>query len=382
MRAIHHSLLALLALCLVSHAGLAADQRIILVNRLDDNVSNPAPGMLRWALEQPGQRRVEFAVSGDIRLKDRIKIEHGDLEIDGRTAPDLGVCVRGGSLEFDGANNIAISYIRVRLGDETVRARLKKEKRKRPRNSAALDCIALSNCRNVVVEHCSLSWSCDELLSVIRCHNVTVRDCILSEPLGDPRLHPYGDLHAYPLLASASTLVVERCLFAHYVMRGPQFEANDLRKEDKFIVRMTARDNVMFDYKRSGARYTAGVEDHKKDAEGASFIFKFEDNLFVSEPTKYGPVERVDKHGYHSGVQVTQKDNVSLTELDSMSRKPWLASVGCSHRRDAADHRVLRNLENSRMKHILDSQNDVGGWPALDGRGDSSPTRLLFGKTP
>ncbi len=338
---------------------------VLTVTRLDDDLTNPQPGMLRWALLQPVARSVVFAVAGDVKLKDRIKIRAGGLLLDGWSAPSQGVCVRGGSLDFEGVRDITIRGIRVRLGDQTVRSSLRAQRLTRPKNSAGLDCIALAGCTNVLIEHCSLSWSCDEILSVIRCRNVIVRDCILSEPLGDARLHPYGDQHAYPLLASASTLIVERCLFAHYVMRGPQFEANDLRKGDNFTVHMTAGDNVMFDFKRSGARYTAGVENHKADSDGAQFIFRFENNLFINKTTEFGAIERVDKHGFHTGVKCIQSGNLALAGLDSTRRKPWLQTVGCSQVRDSTDKRILNDLATNRTRKTLRSQRRIGGWPAL-----------------
>jgi hypothetical protein len=351
-------------LVLLSFTASAAP-RVLEVTRLDDDVRSPQPGMFRWAMMQRGERRVEFKVAGDVMLRDRVQIRHGSLTVDGSSAPAQGVCIRGGSLEFENAADVVLRFLRIRLGDETTRARLKREKRSRPKSSISLDCVELRGCRNVVIEHCSFSWSCDELLSISRSHNVTIRDCILSEPLGHKRLHPYGDEHAYALLASASTLTVERCLFAHFVMRGPQFEANDLRRRDQFQVKMVAKDNVVFDYKRSGSRYTTGPEDYKTEARGKTYQFTFQDNLYIAEPTKYGAIERVEKHGVHPGVKVTIKGNTERLALDDLARKPWLTTVGCSHQRDAADLRILENLRTNRHRPTIDSQRDVGGWPDL-----------------
>ncbi len=354
----------LLLACLLCITAQAAP-RVIHVTRLDDDVRNPQPGMFRWALMQRGERRVEFQVAGDVMLKDRVQIRSGSLTVDGRTAPAQGICIRGGSLEFENAAGVTLRYLRIRLGDETTRAKLKREKRTRPKSSVGLDCLELRSCRDFLIEHCSFSWSCDELLSISRSHHIIVRDCILSEPLGDKRLHPYGDQHAYAFLASASTLTIERCLFAHFIMRGPQFEANDMRRTDRYTVRMTAQDNVIFDYKRSGSRYTTGPEDFKAEAKGKTFHFIFQDNLYVGAPTRYGAIERVDKHGTHPGVKVTIKDNLELPTIGSFQRKPWLAEVGCSHQRDAVDLRILDNLLHNRPCPIIDSQRDVGGWPDL-----------------
>ena len=49
----------------------------------------------------------------------------------------------------------------------------------------------------------------------------------------------------------ASTIV--HCLVAHYHMRGPQFEANDVRQGLGYDIQMEADNNVLFDYERSGS---------------------------------------------------------------------------------------------------------------------------------
>jgi pectate lyase len=83
---------------------------IHMVTRLDDDVKKPLPGMLRWALFQKGMRIIRFGIEGDLRLKDRVLIRHGRLTVDGYDAPGAGVCVRGGSLEFVGYENVILRH--------------------------------------------------------------------------------------------------------------------------------------------------------------------------------------------------------------------------------------------------------------------------------
>jgi hypothetical protein len=342
------------------------------VTRLDDRLSKPEPGMLRWALNQVGPRNVEFTVAGVIKLKSHITITSGDVSIDGSKGPGQGVCIRGGSLDFSGADNITVRYLRIRRGDENVT-----KSGGRASGSAGLDCLAFRECQNVLVEHCSLSWSCDELLSVIRCRDVVVRDCILSEPLGNPKLHPYGNNHSFAVLASASTLKIEHCLMAHYVMRGPQYEANDMRRKDNFTVQMSANDNVMFDYQHSGSRWTAGVEDHKSEAKGKRFLFTFKHNFYIPGKPSAPAVHRETKHGTHPGVKAVVEGNRVLERIGSFDDKPWLHAVGCSHWRDDVDKRVLNDLADNRLRPTIKSQRQVGGWPDLDK--NTNTLQLLFG---
>lgn len=394
--------------------------RIIQVNRLDDDPENPKPGSFRWAVLQKGPRVVTFARPGTIHLKDRLVIRDSNLTIDGSEAPGLGVCLAGGALEFHRCNDLTIRHLRVRLGDSNTRQRNRRQHRRRPENSRGLDCITLHECRNVLIEHVSASWSCDEILSVVRCRNVIVQWCILSEPLSDWRLHPYGDRHACCLNASASTLSVRHCLFAHYVIRGPQFEANDMRRGDHWDVRMEAINNVMFDFKRSGSRYTTGVEDHRREASGKRFLFQFIGNLYLPADAGRTSIEAITRHGTTKAVRVFAADNFEVAAdgrirpaaIRTDDHKPvasapppifnqvrsgplfqWgartrrgfdpslldavLQNAGCSQRRDAVDERLVAEVRKFRSRRMIDSPADRGGYPALDGRTTSEERRRI-----
>jgi hypothetical protein len=381
-----------------AHAKGGKGGREIEVNRLDDDLKNPKPGMLRFALLQKGPRILKFKKAGTIRLLGEVEVNEPFLTMDGHDAPGAGVCIRGGTLEFKDTHDIIIRYLRVRLGDETTLRRNQEQDVKRPKNSKALDCISLTRCRDVIVDHVSTSWSCDELFSVVHCQNITIQWCLLAEPLTNPALHPYGDNHAFCFNASASTLSVHHCLFARYVMRGPQFEANDMRKEDGYAVQMEAVNNIMFDYHKSGSRYTTGVEDHRDEARGKTFQFQFLGNVYLGDPKRDRPaIEAVMKHEVHPGVSAYVDDSRLVKLSDTKGRESlmkaaeaqWAAAplfsahvpvvvkprevvlqevldlTGCSHARDAVDLRIIADVRNQKFGDLVRSQTDVGGWPEL-----------------
>jgi hypothetical protein len=369
-----------------------AGGRVIEVTRLDDQVQNPPEGSFRWAVGQSGPRMVRFSVAGTIRLADEVTITEPFLTIDGRDAPGKGVCLSGGSLELKDTHDVIIRHIRVRLGDETTKRKNQEQKLKRPKNSNALDCISLSRCRDVLIDHVSASWSCDEIFSVVRCRNVTVQNCLISEPLSNPELHPYGDNHAFCFNASASTLTVANCLFARYVMRGPQFEANDMRRGDDYAVQMEAVNNIMFDYHRSGSRYTTGIEDHKDEAAVKGYQFQVIANSYRGDPERPA-IEAVMKHEVHGSVRAFVDDPQAVQLSDTKGREALLPAardqlqpqplfttsatnarmeaetlldtVGCSHARDSADQRIIADVRARKFGRPLRSQTEVGGWPEL-----------------
>ncbi|MGV3663712.1 MAG: hypothetical protein ACO1TE_26310 [Prosthecobacter sp.] len=370
--------------------------KVIEVTRLDDDLKNPPEGSFRWAVLQKGPRIVKFRVAGTILLQDEVEIREPFITIDGRDAPGQGICLRGGSLEFTDTHDIIVRHIRVRLGDETTKRKNAEQKLKRPEHSNALDCIGLVRCRDAIIDHVSTSWSCDELFSVVHCQNVTVQWCILAEPLSNPELHPYGDNHAFCFNSSADTMSVHHCLFARYVMRGPQFEANDMREGDAYAVQMEAVNNVMFNYERSGSRYTTGIENHKDEAARKGYAFQFIGNQYIGEPKKPA-IEAVMKHEVHAGVRSYVDDRKLVKLSDTKGREKSmdaalkqlqdapvftspvpiepesaeevlrgvLAGAGCSHARDAVDERVVKSVREKEFLPVVRSQNDVGGWPKL-----------------
>jgi hypothetical protein len=370
--------------------------KVIEVTRLDDDLKNPPEGSFRWAVGQKGPRIIKFRVAGTVVLQDEVEIKEPFITIDGSDAPGMGVCLRGGSLEFEDTHDIIVRYIRVRLGDETTKRKNRERNLKRPEHSNALDCIGLSRCRDAIIDHVSTSWSCDELFSVVHCQNVTVQWCILAEPLSNPELHPYGDNHAFCFNSSADTMSVHHCLFARYVMRGPQFEANDMREGDDYAVQMEAVNNVMFDYQRSGSRYTTGIENHKDEATPKGYAFQFIGNVYLGDPKKPA-IEAVMKHEVHGDVRAFASDRSQIQLSDTKGRenlkdaamrqiqdrpvftsptpipaqnadevlRSVLESAGCSHKRDAVDQRVIASVREKKFLPVVRSQEEVGGWPEL-----------------
>jgi hypothetical protein len=383
----------------------------IRVKSLDDDPTNVQPGTLRWAIQQKGPRIVQFAVAGNIRLKAPLRVTEPFLTLDGSSAPAGGVCICDHSFECRRTHDIVVRYLRFRHGDiETLRS-VEAAGLTRPMGSGDLDCVSLDDSQEIIFDHCSLSWSCDEIFGIVRCQNLTIQWCLLAEPLANPRIHPYGDRHAFGLNLSASTLSLHHCLLAHYHMRGPQFEANDVRRNLGYDVQMEAVNNVLFDYERSGSRYTTGIEDDPEEAVGTTFQFQFLHNFYVNRDSSKPEIEAVLKHGVIEGLKIHVSGNVGphrqsdeddqLTgvftdtklaihnaapevrrQIDSqrlfaapvpvtidtarVAYQRVLAEAGCSRRRDAVDERILNDIRDRRFGVILKSQEDAGGWPKLD----------------
>lgn len=367
--------------------------RVLIVTRLDDNPKNPTRGSLRWALQQRGPRIVKFSVSREINLQDQIIIAEPFLTLDGSEAPEGGVTISSGNLIFKDTHDIIVRHVRIRLGDEPARRQRREQRKDRPMHSTGLDCVSLEDSQRIVFDHCSLSWSCDEIFGIVRCRDVTIQWCILSEPLSGPALHPYGDDHAFPLNASASTLSVHHCLFANFVMRGPQFECNDVSSRDRRAVQMEAVNNVIAGYEHSGSRYSVGAEKKKGSDAGKSFRFQFINNLYISASRKPQAIEAITKHGVTKDILIHasgnfldyarlrplapvrppfwthEDDHLGLDSLLSEHRlfstlassnaesaevaaARVFAEAGCSSNRDAVDQRVITDVQMRRFGKV------------------------------
>jgi hypothetical protein len=369
------------------------------------NLGDSGPGTLRDAVQSAaGPRTVVFDVSGTIFLKSTLWVDKPYLTIAGQTAPGDGICIRDYSLCIRRTHDIVVRYLYLRRGDVQVRLT------GRPTGSTGLDVISIDDSRNVIIDHCSMSWSCDEIFGIVQNQNVTVQWCLISEPLGDPLVHPYGTEHAYGMNNSATTLSIHHCLMARYVMRGPQFEVNDADSSQGYPVYMESVNNVLFDYKRSGSRYTAGIETDPAAAKGIEFRFHFLNNYYIRQPslTKTPEIQVTPKWGITDQLRVYVNGNIGPNRLtddldpwrsvfvetsnvnirqasDSltaqMSDKPLfqspfpitissaaqayeqvLRSAGYDRTRDSIDTRMLNDVRNRKFSSYLKSQQEVGGW--------------------
>jgi pectate lyase len=149
--------------------------RVIEVTNLD----NSGPGSLRAACEASGARIVVFRVGGTIELQEPIRISNPYITIAGQTAPGGGILISGTNLDQTPigvyTHEVIIRFLRVRTG-------------RGDQSGQGGDCIGLqSNCYNVIIDHCSVSWSNDENLQVWAdngaSHDITFSWNIISEGL-------------------------------------------------------------------------------------------------------------------------------------------------------------------------------------------------------
>ncbi len=273
------NLLSLLALMIMSIMNIQADTQqlafpgadgygkyvtggrggeVCYVTSLDDCTDNNlVEGTLRWAIRHDNggkPRTILFKVGGTILLTSRLTFNFGDVSILGQTAPGGGICI-GGYMFYINKENVIVRYIRFRAGDLAGY--------KAGKSMASLD---MENCKNVILDHCSITWSMEECLTAYDNQYTTIQWCIIGEGL-------YNSMNAkgarsYAMQWGGEHSTMHHCLITNCNNRTPRF--NGVRNESKIGQGEHTHDaqtdsefanNVIFNWGKPNSLY--GGEDYK-----------------------------------------------------------------------------------------------------------------------
>jgi pectate lyase len=347
------------------------------------NINDSGPGSLRFGIySADGPRTIVFDVSGTIKLKSPLEVNKDCITIAGQTAPGDGICLRDYNFSIS-ANNVIVKYIRSRPGDET---------------GEQVDAISINSGKNIIVDHCSASWSIDEVLSCStgecnKIDSVTVQWCIISEGLNHSKhhkgAHGYGSLIRGCYGANYSYI---HNLYAHNANRNPRpgnYDRNSYDK-DPLGLQFDFRNNVMYNWghnrpsydgdSKSVCRYNYvnnyGKPGPDSEPEGYAYSpgskhFKayFSGNYFYGKiPSDqwslldWSDWSQSEKKAYMQKTPFSTGPVKTLTAQEAYNS--IIKTCGASLVRDAVDTRIINDVRNG-TGSIIDSQDQVGGWPLL-----------------
>jgi len=199
--------------------SLAQPTTVFAVTSLgDDNV----PGTLRHAVSASTStfphRTIVFRVSGTIRLKTPLAIR-GNTTIAGQTAPGDGICIADQPVSISG-NNVILRYLRIRMGDRY-------QNLGKVDGSGNGDALGSLGYKNIIVDHCSISWSSDEACTIYRGDSLTIQWSMVTEPLNYSYHFEAGNNdyqeHAYGGIWGARRASFHHNIIAHVKGRAPRF---------------------------------------------------------------------------------------------------------------------------------------------------------------
>jgi len=211
---------------------------VCYVTRTDDCSDNDlVEGTLRWALRHDNggkPRTILFATSGTIYLTSKLKMQYSDVSILGQTAPGGGITITGFPL-YICKNNVIIRYVRFRAGDIP---------------SESLTGLDMENCDNVILDHCSMTWSMEECLTAYDTDYTTIQWCIVGEGLYNSKNSKGARAYAMQWGGEHSTM--HHTLITNSMSRSPRFNgvrsvSNNPGDHDRYVDSEFAN-NVLFNW--------------------------------------------------------------------------------------------------------------------------------------
>lgn len=372
------------------------------------NLNDGGAGSFRAACEASGPRIVLFDVGGTIELASSIVITNPNISIFGQTAPpdSGGITLKNAGTLTQAplmlrADEIILQYIRCRPGPGTA-----------PTSSLSSIQAGISSgpVRNIIIDHCSFSWSVDQVLTLwYDLRNVTVQWCIISEGLDDSN-HAEDKPHSRGSNIGSGQngghVSVHHCLFAHNKERNPlittggsypvEFINNVIYNPNwttmpKGSYGSSPRVNVISNYYKWGvdtstARYE--VEPRPTDTGSGDPRIYVRGNRGPRRPNGNEAENACVRPDYHSWVVTTPFDGSgSVTEQTATDAyASVLAGAGCRIPHfDSVDSRIVTETQSGTAYQgtagsIIDDPADVGGWPSLaagtawvDSDGDGMP---------
>lgn len=207
---------------------------VYYVNTLEDTSTgntSTKEGSLRWCINQKGARTILFKVSGTIYLTSQLKISNDNLTIAGQSAPGNGICIAEYPFVV-AANNVIIRYLRFRPGDGS---------------GEEPDGLGGMDRSNIIIDHCSVSWSVDECLSIYGMENLTVQWCLASEAL---RVSTHGKgTHCYGGNWGGNKATYHHNMIAHCESRTPRLGPRPSTQTTEFV---DIRNNVFYNWAGEG----------------------------------------------------------------------------------------------------------------------------------
>jgi hypothetical protein len=347
-----------------------------------NNLNDSGPGSLREAIENPNPRTIIFKVSGTIELQSMLNVASPFLTIAGQTAPGDGICLKNFPLHIVNTHDIIVRFLRIRPG---IASGLK---------GSELDGIEIREASNVIIDHCTVNWTNDEAVNNWHHSNfVTIQWCIIAEPL-HRSVHEKGP-HGYGASIGGYKASFHHNILASAVARNASIAGNNqhptvmLDVRNCVIANWQHRScdgkplsiNLVNNYFKPGPATLPDVDrriariDNAENM-GFSCLWYIDGNHMEGNPA-------ISADNWAGGVDyergTSESRNRRLTPfdfapvatqsaLDAYHAVLQNAGVTVPHR-DSHENRIIEQIRTNHFplgnQGIIDSTDQVGGWPEL-----------------
>lgn len=365
------------------------------VTSLSDDTNDA--GSLRHILKIPGAKLVVFDVAGTIFLQRELDITEGSLTIAGQSAPGDGICIAGYPVVIK-ASNVIIRFVRFRMGDK---------------NNIEGDALTCIRRNNILIDHCSFSWSTDECVSCYGNTDFTLQYCFITESLRKS-VHVKGT-HGYGGIWGGTNATFHHNLLAHHDSRNPRFDHEYVDSKGHGPIDYV--NNVIYNWGGNTAYGGEGISEPRKinmvnnyykpgpaSQHRERIVAPTTRCTFCNELGSVIPGKFYITGNYMDGSTTVTADNWKGVEPDEAAKlsacransrfevpavttqtaqdayETVLNKAGASLVRDAIDVRIANEVRNGSYtykgsngstKGLIDTQTDVGGWP--DYKAESKP---------
>ena len=315
-----------------------------------------------------------------------------NITIAGQTAPSPGIMIRGAALNIN-ASDVLVQHLRIRVGDDVDGPS--------PSNRDALKIESTTGIKNIVIDHCSVSWAVDETLTLWdKWDNVTLSNNIVSEGLRES-IKTTGQPAGYGILVGPTEGKVSMSgnLLAHILERNPlsrgkQFvfvnnvvynRANqdvDLQSEDGIVTNNSVVGNVFIrgaDFARENNKPILLRTDSTLGVPSGSKVYVSDNAAVESSTSDMWSVVSTNTSESLSSYKASSPPAwpAGLTALptknDTVLGKVLQNAGARPADRDSVDKRVVQSVRD-RSGQIINCvsadgsercSKNAGGWPSL-----------------
>ena len=343
------------------------------------NLNSSGPGSFRAAIKTAGSRIIVFEVGGIIDLAgEYLTVKSPFVTIMGQTAPSPGITLIKGTLAVR-TNEVIVRHLRFRVGEGS---------------GFNADGMSTDGSYNVIVDHCSFAWGCDENLTATgprfegsnvdewrqnTSHSITFSNNIIAEGLLRSDYRNGYNSRGSLIHDNCTEITIARNIYASNWRRNPAFKGGSQGVVVNNYIYNPGNAAITYNLvssEWSGRNYVTGemtvignvLEKGPNSTTGLNFMHTNGPlNLFWEDNTVIGASANMfsgssshtivnSPNIWNDNIELIKSGEVLNKLLENAGARPW--------DRDEVDKRIILGIKEGTNK-MIDTEQEVGGYPNL-----------------